>query len=113
MTERGASVFVAMPPNPTKPGYDFNDALQDYGDRPVAEALENCIATHANELPNFIDITDARAETQHVIAHFFDEAVQSEQPPVWLINIGLGIGKTRTTLIEVGKFIRAADKQKR
>jgi hypothetical protein len=113
MIERGATVFIAMPPNPTKPGYDFNDALQDYGDSAVAEALEDCRALHSNELPNYTDLAAARTETQRVISQFFDEAGQSEQPPVWLINIGLGIGKTRTTLVEAGKFIRATDKQKR
>jgi putative DNA primase/helicase len=41
MIERGVSVRVVSPPNPTKQGYDFNDALQDYGNDAVARTLEN------------------------------------------------------------------------
>jgi putative DNA primase/helicase len=41
MMRRGISVRVVSPPNPTKPGYDFNDALMDYGIEAVADALEN------------------------------------------------------------------------
>ncbi len=41
MIERGVSVRVVSPPNPTKKGYDFNDALMDYGSDTVATTLEN------------------------------------------------------------------------
>lgn len=40
MTERGLNVRVVSPPNPTKMGYDFNDALMDYGNEAVANSLE-------------------------------------------------------------------------
>jgi hypothetical protein len=39
MTERGIAVRIASPPNPTRDGYDFNDALIDYGNKTVAQAL--------------------------------------------------------------------------
>ena len=39
MIERGVCVRVATPPNPTKSGYDFNDALIDSGCDAVANAL--------------------------------------------------------------------------
>ncbi len=43
MMERGVSVRIASPPIPTKKGYDFNDALMDYGNDAVANALGNQI----------------------------------------------------------------------
>ena len=39
MIERGVSVRVVSPPNPTKTGYDFNDVLMDSGSQAVANAL--------------------------------------------------------------------------
>jgi hypothetical protein len=41
MTERGISVRVVSPPNPTKNGYDFNDALMDYGSEAVIRVFES------------------------------------------------------------------------
>jgi phage/plasmid primase-like uncharacterized protein len=40
MIKRGVSVRVVSPPKPTKKGYDFNDALVDYGAKAVSTALE-------------------------------------------------------------------------
>jgi len=41
MMARGVSVRVVSPRYPTKKGYDFNDALMDYGNDVVANTLEN------------------------------------------------------------------------
>jgi hypothetical protein len=41
LIQRGGSLRVVSPPNPTHYGYDFNDALVEYGNEVVAEQLEN------------------------------------------------------------------------
>lgn len=107
LIERGCSVFIATPPNPTKPGYDFNDALQDYGDEVVAAALVQSMTMTGNDLPVFKDLGVARADVQHVVREFFDEASGDQVTSTWLVNVGLGIGKTKTALKEAGQHIKA------
>jgi len=41
MMARGVSVRIVSPRNPTKNGYDFNDALMDFGNGVVASTLDN------------------------------------------------------------------------
>jgi phage/plasmid primase-like uncharacterized protein len=110
MIERGASVFIAMPPKPTKPGYDFNDALQDYGEKALESSLEQSLTIQGNALPIFKALDDARLETQQTIRQFFNEAGTDHTTKVSLVNVGLGIGKTNAALTEAGRHIRGKER---
>ena len=113
MLERGAEIYISLPPNPTKPKYDFNDALKDYGNEAVSNALARAMSIGANSLPDALPLDEAREILQKTIADFFTVATTPEisrglitpTPPVWLVNVGLGIGKTTTALKAAGNAI--------
>jgi putative DNA primase/helicase len=99
---KGVSVSIAFPPKPTKDKYDFNDALMDYGNEVVADALSLSVQIGTNPLPNFLSLDVARETVQSTLANFFKSTFDAEERPlVHFTNVGLGVGKTRTALQEI------------
>jgi putative DNA primase/helicase len=113
MLARGISVSIALPPKPTKSKYDFNDALMDYGNGVVADALFRSVQMGANPLPKSLPLDVAREVAQSTVANFFRSVSDgNEGPLVHFANVGLGVGKTRTALQEVGRDNLSADNAK-
>ena len=77
MANRGVNLRVAVPPMPTKAGYDFNDALQDYSVQVVENTLIGCM-TVKNKIPDAVDIEEARHAVSQKIHQFFVAAAANE-----------------------------------
>lgn len=107
MIERGLEVQTALPPRPQEPGFDFNDALQKYGDDAVADALDRARSIGANILPELMPLDEARRCVEEKVTDFLVAAESSNNsPPVQFLNVGLGIGKTTTALDVIGRQVK-------